>query len=128
MSNESNDQARVKSLIDEAAARVGDKKALAKLLKYSPGNVYDWSKGTRACPVQAQALMADIAGLSAQEVACYVVIQQEKNPERKARLLEVLGKASRRMSAACWAATSVSAALVFSALTGMPRLHTMYIM
>lgn len=124
MSTTDKDLERVRRLIDEAAAQAGSEYRLAQLLKYSRGNINDWKHGKRSCPVQAQALMADLAGLSAQEVACYVVIEQEKNPERKERLLEVLGKGFSRMSAACLALISASGVWGSKpALAAEPALH-----
>lgn len=118
------DLERVRRLIDEAAAKIGGQNKLARAMHYTSANVSEWRKGTRSCPVQAQALMADIAGLSPQELTLYVVIEQERNPERKERLLEVLGKGFARMSAACLALIFASGVWGSKpALAAEPALH-----
>jgi hypothetical protein len=121
------DLERVRRLIDEATAKVGTQGKLASTLRYSRQEVSEWKLGKRSCPVQAQALMADIAGLSAEEVALFVVIEQERNPERKARLLEVLGKGLQRTSAALLAVICGSFVWAFDPPPAMAgALHDVY--
>lgn len=94
-----NNLSRIQALIHEASAKAGSQRKLAAALGYHPANVTEWLQGKRACPVQAQALMADLAGLNAEEVTLYALIEGERNPQRKESLLRVLGKGFARMSA-----------------------------
>lgn len=83
---------RVSSLIDQAAAKAGSRYKLARMIGRSDAELAQWRKGVRACPIPAQALMAEVAGLEATEVALYALIESEKDPTRKEALARVLGK------------------------------------
>lgn len=83
---------RIAALIKQASDRAGSSYKLAKLIHRTDSEVSQWKTGKKTCPVQAQALMAEIAGLNAPEVALYAVIESEKDPERKEALARVLGK------------------------------------
>lgn len=83
---------RVSSLIDQAAAKAGSRYKLARMIGRSDAELAQWRKGIRACPIPAQALMAEVAGLEATEVALYALIESEKDPQRKEALARVLGK------------------------------------
>lgn len=83
---------RVQRLIEAAAKATGGQNKLAERLGHTKGEVSGWKTGARACPVKAQTLMADIAGLDARAVTLQAVVDTESNPERKESLLRVLGK------------------------------------
>lgn len=123
MSKDVKDQMRVQRLIAEATARIGNQNQLARAIGYPVGNVNDWAHGRRACPIQAQALMAEIAGLDAEEVALYALIEGERNPQRKESLLRVLGKGFAHTSAGASCVTFASALWAFDTHA---LLHTMY--
>lgn len=117
------DLARVRSLIEKAALRAGNEYRLAKAIGYPDSTVANWKAGQRPCPVSAQALLAEAAGLNPNEVLAYAVIEREPNPKRKERLANALGKALGRMSAAAscvifasvlWASKPAYAAPVIS--------------
>lgn len=99
---------RVAALIAEASKRAGSQYKLAKMIHRSHAELSQWKAGVRACPVQAQALMAEVAGLKAAEVALYAVIEAEKDPERKEALARVLGKGLVHTIAAASCATFAS--------------------
>lgn len=121
MSQDVNTAPRVQRLIAEASARIGSQNRLAKAIGYPVGNVNDWAHGRRPCPIQAQALMAELAGLNAEEVALYALIEGERNPQRRESLLRVLGKGSAHMSAAASCAIFVSVLWVSDAAAHLTR-------
>lgn len=49
-----------------------------------------WRSGSRACPVEAQILMAEIAGLDANQVMQEAIIERNAESERGEKLKEVL--------------------------------------
>lgn len=83
---------RIAALIKQASEKAGSSYKLAKLIHRTDSEVSQWKTGKKTCPVQAQAMMAEIAGLNAPEVALYAVIESEKDPKRKEVLARVLGK------------------------------------
>lgn len=110
-----NNLSRITTLIDAASAVAGSRRKLAKALGYSNGNLSGWFAGTRTCPVEAQALMADMAGLDAEQTTLYAVIDGERNPQRKEALFRVLGKAYRQHGGAALSAMFASAIWVSDA-------------
>lgn len=100
---------RVSSLIDQAAAKAGSRYKLARMIGRSDAELAQWRKGVRACPIPAQALMAEVAGLEATEVALYALIESEKDPQRKEALVRVLGKGLLHTIAAASSAIFASA-------------------
>lgn len=99
---------RIEGLIDAASDRAGGQNKLAKLIGYSKQEVSGWRTGTNTCPVEAQALMAHVAGLNAQEVLTHAVIEKHAGTERGARLETVLGKALLHTVAAAFFAITAS--------------------
>lgn len=116
MGTDINPHARITKLIDEASARAGSDNRLATLLEVTRGNVSEWRHGKRACPLEAQVLMADIAGLNPHEVLAYAVIERHANTPRGEKLYSALGKVSGFTSAARAALLAIcaSVALAFS--------------
>jgi transcriptional regulator with XRE-family HTH domain len=101
---------RVKTLVHAASARIGSQNRLARALGYTSGNLTEWTKGKRPCPVKAQALMAHMTGLNATEVALWALIESETNPTRQEQLYEALGKGLARAGAVASLAMFSSAA------------------
>jgi DNA-binding transcriptional regulator YdaS (Cro superfamily) len=114
MTPDVNDLSRVQRLIAEASARIGSQNKLAAALGYDKANVSEWMNGKRSCPVQAQALMADMTGLDGTEVALHAMIQSERNPQRKEQLFRILGKGFRQLGGAALAALFAGALWAFN--------------
>lgn len=98
------DHARIGKLIDAAAVKLGSDCAVAKATGYTRQNVSNWRHG-QACPVEAQALMAAAAGLDANEVLTYAVIERAAGTKRGERLAEALGKGFAATSAVVFGST-----------------------
>jgi DNA-binding transcriptional regulator YdaS (Cro superfamily) len=87
------DRNRVVLLIDRASEKMQGQNALARQIGYSPQELSNWRVGRASCPIEAQVLMAEAAGLDPNEVAAYALVDMQANPERKQRLARALGKA-----------------------------------
>ncbi len=87
-------------LIDQAAEAAGSPSKLARLLEVSAGNVSDWKAGRRSCPVADVVLMAEIAGLPAEEWAARAVVAQYEGTSKGDKLFRALGKALPAIGAA----------------------------
>lgn len=79
-------------LIDKAAKVAGNDTKLALALGVSKSNVSDWRHG-KSCPVADQVLMAEMAGLKAEEWACRAIVSQYEGTEKGDKLFRALGKA-----------------------------------
>jgi len=108
-----NPQERITRLIDAATDKAGGQNAMARRIGYTHSEVSQWRHG-RPCPVEAQALMAELAGLDAHEVLAYAIIEKHRDTPKGERLATVLGKASSAIKRAGFFALCVSAAWVFS--------------
>lgn len=100
---------RVQSLIDAASERVGSQNKAAQAIGYTSEEISMWRTGRRKCPVEAQALLADLAGLNAQEVLTYAVIEKHANTPKGEKLLSALGKGLLHTIAGASCAISASA-------------------
>lgn len=80
-------------LIDKASEAAGSDYKLAELLEVSRGNIGDWRKGRRSCPVADQTLMAGIAGLDAAAWHARATVAQYEGTSKGDKLYRVLGKA-----------------------------------
>lgn len=81
-----------KKLIERAAAECGSKKTLAERMGVLPHRISEWQSGARELPAEQAAILADIAGLPAEE---WLVRQTLANSEGKPyhqRLRDALGK------------------------------------
>lgn len=81
-----------KDLIDSASNVCGGDAALARRLKISKSLLSMMRAGERAVTPAIAAEMADISGQDAREAIVTAVIEGEKKAERRAMLLEILGK------------------------------------
>jgi transcriptional regulator with XRE-family HTH domain len=109
MTSDVNELERVQRLIAEASARIGSQNKLAKALGYDKANLSEWANGKRPCPTNAQALMADMAGLDAAQVALHAMVASERNPQRREQLFRILGKGYRQLGGAALSAMFASA-------------------
>jgi DNA-binding transcriptional regulator YdaS (Cro superfamily) len=57
----------VRTLIDAAVTKCGSRAALARALRVPAPNVTQWANGTRPCPDEKIARMAQLAGLPVEE-------------------------------------------------------------
>ena len=101
---------RINRLLDRAKEQTGSDYATAKRLGASRQNVSNWRKG-KSCPIEKQALMAEIAGLSAIEVVAYAMIEGAKTAAEKERLYTAVGKQLHPTNVAEFLPTYVSADL-----------------
>lgn len=82
----------VVALIDKASKICGNDSALAKQLKISKALISMMRSGTRAMTPGIAVALADIAGEDAHAAMAIAVIDGEKMEERRALLMEILGK------------------------------------
>lgn len=120
-------------LMDKASAAAGSDYKLAQMLETSRQTVSNWRHGHKACPVGDVVLMAEIAGLPAEEWAARAVVAQYEGTSKGDKLFRALGKALPAIGAAI-ASSGASAQQIFSAKGGSTLeavqnlLYTMYIM
>lgn len=87
-------------LIERAAKECGSKTALAKQMGVSAQRLNDWRTGLRSCPPEQVAIMADIAGLIAEEWLVRATLLNSKGKPYYERLHQALGKWLPRTGAA----------------------------
>lgn len=87
-------------LIDRASEKAGSDYALAKMLDTTRQNVSNWRHGRKPCPAGDQVLMAEIAGLKAEEWASRAIVAQYEGTKKGDMLLRALGKACLATGAA----------------------------
>lgn len=83
---------RVIDLINASAAKVGNPSKLGPIIGYTRHDVSAWIHGGRPCPIEAQALMAEVAGRDVDEVIREALIEKNANTPRGEKLLSALGK------------------------------------
>jgi hypothetical protein len=98
---------RLVSLIQSAAMRAGNEARLAKMVEENRHNVSAWKAGRRACPIEAQALMAALVDRDPIEEMRLAVLERNANTPRGEKLVSALGKGL--MSAGAVALITVSA-------------------
>ncbi len=96
-------------LMDRAASIAGSDYKLAQLLGTGRQSISNWRHGVVPCPVEVQALMADIAGLDPVAELARAVVRKHQGTPKGDRLMRALGKASRLTGAV---AGSVGAAVL----------------
>lgn len=107
-------------LIDLASEAAGSDYKLAELLEVSRGNIGDWRKGRRSCPVGDQALMAGIAGLDAEAWHARATVAQYAGTSKGDKLYRVLGKALAATGAVI-ATSGASAQAIYSSASHFIR-------
>lgn len=77
-------------LIDRASKVAGSDKKLSELIDSPQPHMSQWRKGARPCPPADVALMADIAGLNADEWALRAVAAKYEGTEKGEKLKRAL--------------------------------------
>jgi len=90
----------VKTLIDKAAEKVGNRHKLAKILNCAISQIYDWHAGTKRCSPADRARLADLAGEDALQELVRATLEETAGTTRGDQLESVLGKSSRQIGAA----------------------------
>ena len=90
----------VKTLIDKAAEKVGNRHKLAKHLGCTVSQVYDWHAGTKRCNPADRARLADLAGEDGLQELVRATLEETEGTTRGEQLKSVLGKSSRQIGAA----------------------------
>lgn len=117
---------RVSTLIHDAATRAGNESRLAKMIEATPGNVNDWLHGRRPCPIEAQALMAAVAGLDVDSVIHDALLERNANTPRGEKLLSALGKGLMTASGAALITASASDVLASSSFAPVELLRCIF--
>ena len=102
-------------LIERAAKESGSKTALAEKMGVSPQRLNDWRTGYRPCPPEQVAILADIAGLVAEEWLARATLWHAKEKPYYKRLEEALGKWLPRTGAA------IAGFFLIASLSAFPR-------
>jgi len=100
-------------LIDKASEKAGSDYKLAKLIAASPQTVSNWRHAKKTCPIADVVLMAEIAGLKAEEWAARALVSQYEGTSKGDKLYRALGKTLVATGAAV-ASFGASAHLIFS--------------
>lgn len=82
---------RINKLLDLAKTMSGSDYKTAKLIGVTRMNVSQWRKG-KSCPIEKQAILANLAGLDATEVVSYALIEGAADHAEKERLYTAVGK------------------------------------
>ncbi|TSE21704.1 hypothetical protein Talka_00384 [Tepidimonas alkaliphilus] len=90
----------IRELIDRAAREVGTKAELARMLGVPATRLNEWRGGHRPCPAEMVAIIADIAGMPAEEWLIRATLWYAKEKPYYARLWKAVGKALPRTGAA----------------------------
>ena len=80
---------RLIKLINAAADVAGSDTKLSVLIQEGRGRMTSWRSGARACPIEAQILMAKIAGLSISDVMREAVFERNLETKRGVKLREI---------------------------------------
>lgn len=83
----------VKTLIDKAGENAGSFYKLAAITGLAESTISQIRAGKRNLPLDVVPLVADMAHVEVDEAIHQVMIEQERNPTRRGKLVEILGKA-----------------------------------
>lgn len=89
----------INSLLDRARSHTGSDSATAKAIGATRQSVSNWRHG-KACPIEDQALIADLAGIDAIATIARAMCEKHAGTAKGRRLLTVLGKSSGAIGAA----------------------------
>ncbi len=85
---------RLISLIQKAATKAGNDSKLAELIDDTRHHVSSWKAGKRTCPIEAQVLMAAIAGQDVETVMREALLERNAGTTRGEKLAAALGKSA----------------------------------
>lgn len=112
----------VQTLIDKAAEKIGNRGKVAKILKCSPSQIYDWYAGTKRCNPADRARLAALAGDDAVQELVRATLEETEGTPRGEQLKQVLGKWSRQTGAALGSAVLALTSLAFGmSIFDVPR-------
>jgi hypothetical protein len=92
MSTEITSTPRLKTLLEQSSKAAGSPAKLAPEIGYSAQELSMWKRGIRACPLEAQILMAAIAKRDIDEVIREALIERNAGTLRGEKLVSALGK------------------------------------
>ncbi len=81
-------------LIERAAKECGSQKALAERLNVLPHRISEWKSGALKCPPEDVALIADIAGLPAEDWLVRATLWKHEGSAKGERLKKAVGRLS----------------------------------
>lgn len=81
------------ALIDKAGKNVGSFYKLYQITGIPQSRISEIRAGKRPLPLDAVPVIAELAGVDVDEAIHTVMIEQTKDPEKRGRLMEILGKA-----------------------------------
>lgn len=94
-----------KTLIDEAAKKYPSRSALARSMNISVHRMNDWHSGIRPCPIEVQATLCEVAGMSEAEARAHVW-----------RQVKALGKARSTQAGGAFTSILIAVAVLAGAL------------
>lgn len=109
------EKTRIDKLIEAASKKAGTEYKLAQAMGYSQQQINDWKNKRKPCPIEAQAIMADIAGFDAMETVAKGLLERSEGNRRYIALEQAVGKAFATIRAAGVANIGAKASWVFSA-------------
>lgn len=107
-------QTRIDKLIKVATEKVGTEYKLAQYIGYDQAAITKWKNKSKPCPLEAQALMAEVAGFNASEVIAVAILERNADKPRFEKLEIALGKAFAGMKGAALVSIVASVGLAFS--------------
>ena len=111
---QTSEETRIDKLIKMASEKSGTEYKLAQAMGYSQQHFTKWKNGTRPCPIEAQAIMAEIAGLEAMEVVAAALLERNKGKRQYKALEKAVGKVYATIRGAAVAKYGAGLSLVFS--------------
>lgn len=106
---------RIAKLIESASEKAGTEYKLAQVMGYDQAAITKWKNGNKPCPIEAQAIMADIAGLDAMETVAKGLLERSEGNRRYNALEQAVGKVYATIRAAGVANIGAKTSWVFSA-------------
>lgn len=113
---------RLLELIKEATLQAGNEAKLARLVEATRHNVNAWKHGTRACPIEAQILMASVAKRDIDEVIKAALIERNLGTPRGEKLISAMTKTMQGIGAVTVLTLSGSDVLASSFAANFPGL------
>lgn len=83
---------RLKKLMEEATKKAGNASKLAEMIEETRHHVSAWKHGRRPCPLEAQILMASLAGRDVGAEIKAAILERNSGTSRGEKLISALGK------------------------------------